>query len=248
MTALQHKVAIVTGAGSGIGLTTAVHLGRVGASVAIVGRNTENLKKAKNLILEQGAPAVLELSLDVRNADDMERMADATIREFGCIDILVAAAGTIGSVSKELKIPYALSHLPVEEWDAIIDTNLKGIIYSNRAVLIHMMNQQRGDIINVGSYPASLRGSAHAAAYTASKHAVRGLTLAVAEEMLEYGIRMQTVMPGPTDTPMLFGINAIAKRGVLSTDMVAGHIINMLTMPGDSTVGESVLYAARTGN
>jgi 3-oxoacyl-[acyl-carrier protein] reductase len=246
MGAFQHKVAIVTGAGSGIGLTTALQLGREGAFVALVSRSAENLRLAKKLLEENGAPGVLELALDVRRDSDMTRMAEETVRKFGHIDILVAAAGTLGSVSKEIKLPYALAHLPIADWDTIIDTNIKGIIHSNRAVLKKMMERNSGDIINVGSYPASLRGSAHAAAYTASKHAVRGLTQAAAAEMRPFGIRMQTVMPGPTDTPMLYGTNSIAKSGVLTAEMVASQILYMLSLPPDTTLGESVLYAGKS--
>lgn len=246
MPLLSGQIAIITGAGSGIGLATARLFHREGASVVLVARSPASLEKARAQL--DGAAPVLALALDVRKADDMEQMAEQTVEAFGRIDVFVANAGTIGNVSKELKLPYALAHLPLEEWDLIIDTNLKGLIHGNRAVLRRMMAQAGGEVVNVGSYPASLRGSAHAAAYSATKHAVRGLTQAASEEMRPFGIRMQTLMPGPTETPMLYGTNAIARHGALTPDMVARQILHLVTLPRDTTLAESVLYAVRPAN
>ncbi len=243
MTRLSGQIAIITGAGSGIGLATAHLFHREGASVVLVARSASSLEKARGQLIDRHP--VLAMSLDVRKAEDMEAMAQRTVDQFGRIDIFVANAGTIGNVSQELKLPYALGHLPIEEWDLIIDTNLKGLIHGNRSVLRHMMAQGGGEVVNVGSYPASLRGSAHSAAYSASKHAVRGLTQAAAEEMRPFGIRMQTLMPGPTETPMLYGTNAISRHGALTPDLVARQILHMVTLPRDTTLAESVLYAVK---
>ena len=247
MGSLQGQVAIITGAGSGIGLATARLFHREGANVVLVARSASGLERARDACAAIDDRPVLTLSLDVRSEADMDRMAACAVERYGRIDCLIASAGTIGNVSKELKLPYALGHLPVEEWDLIIDTNLKGLIYGNRAVLRHMMEQHQGEIVNVGSYPASLRGSAHAAAYSASKHAVRGLTQAAAEEVRPFGIRMQTLLPGPTETPMLYGTNAISRHGALTPDMVARQILHLVTLPRDTTLGESVLYAVKPG-
>lgn len=245
---LQGQVAIITGAGSGIGMATACLLHREGASVVLVARSPSSLERTRQECTCIDDHPVLALSLDVRRESDMDLMATRTMEQFGHIDIFVASAGTIGNVSKELKLPYALGHLPLEEWDLIIDTNLKGLIYGNRAVLRQMMLQHHGEVVNVGSYPASLRGSAHAAAYSATKHAVRGLTQAAAEEVRPFGIRMQTLMPGPTETPMLYGTNAISRHGAMTPDMVARQILHLVTLPRDMTMAESVIYAVTPQN
>ncbi|HMO05753.1 MAG TPA: SDR family oxidoreductase [Kiritimatiellia bacterium] len=243
MSLLRGHVTLITGAGSGIGLATAHRFHREGATVVLVARSEASLDRARTHLT--GPAPVLTLSLDVRKADDMGTMVNRTVEAFGRIDSFIANAGTIGHVSKEMKLPYALAHLPLEEWDLIIDTNLKGLIHGNRTVLRQMMAQGRGEVINVGSYPASLRGSAHAAAYSASKHAVRGLTQAAAEEMRPFGIRMQTLMPGPTETPMLYGNNAVSRHGALTPDDVARQILHLITLPRDATLGESVVYAVK---
>lgn len=243
MTLTSGYVVLITGAGSGIGLACARLLHHQGATVVMVARSTASLERARAELT--GPAPVLTLSLDVRNADHMEAMVARTVEAFGRIDAFIANAGTIGHVSKEMKLPYALAHLPLEEWDLIIDTNLKGLIHGNRAVLRQMMAQGNGEVVNVGSYPASLRGSAHAAAYSASKHAVRGLTQAAAEEMRPFGIRMQTLMPGPTETPMLYGNNAVSRHGALTPDDVARQILHLITLPRDTTLGESVVYALK---
>jgi NAD(P)-dependent dehydrogenase (short-subunit alcohol dehydrogenase family) len=247
MGSLHGQVAIITGAGSGIGLATARLFYREGASVVLVSRSTSSLERAKQECAEIDDRPVLTLSLDVRRESDMELMASRAVQQFGRIDIFIASAGTIGNVSKELKLPYALGQLPLEEWDLIIDTNLKGLIYGNRAVLRQMLLQHQGEIVNVGSYPASIRGSAHASAYSATKHAVRGLTQAAAEEVRPFGIRMQTLMPGPTETPMLYGTNAISRHGAMTPDMVARQILHLVTLPRDMTLSETVLYAKPVG-
>jgi 3-oxoacyl-[acyl-carrier protein] reductase len=244
MAALAEQVALVTGAGSGIGLAITRRLAREGATVVLSARSADKLRAAAT-DLAATVPGAMTLihPADVRCPADNEAMVQAAHDRFGRLDLFIAAAGTIGTVSHDKKLPPALSHLPEDEWDLILDTNLKGLVYGTRAALRAMMPRGQGEVVLIGSYPASLRGSPHAAAYTASKHAVRGLAQSLAEEVRPFGIRVQALFPGPTDTPMLYGSNAISRHGVLTPDQVAARLFHLVTLPRDTQLGESTLYA-----
>jgi Short-chain alcohol dehydrogenase of unknown specificity len=238
---LKNKVAIITGGSSGIGQATAIALYKAGAKVAIVGRNTLRINNALDFIRKQievsvTTESLLGLTLDVRKESDMNEMVLQVMENFGRIDILVASAGSGGSLATARRLPYAVVQLPTEEWDEIIDTNLKGIFLSNRAVLPIMMKQMEGDIINVSSSRGATYGLPYAAAYSASKHGVMGLSEALSEEVHAYGIRVQVILPDVTDTPMLHATESLAPQGLLKTEMVADIIFRMLTLPGDTVM------------
>ncbi len=246
MNNLENKVAIITGGSSGIGRATAVALSRWGADVVVVGRNVEHIEETLSMVREErkeqtyaGDP--LGLSLDVRKESDMNKMVEQTIEKFGRVDILVAAAGSGGSIATTRKFPYAVVQLPTEEWDEVIDTNLKGIFLSNRAVLQVMMKRRKGDIINISSSRGATLGLPYAAAYSASKHGVMGLSEALAEEVRSYGIRVQVLLPDVTDTPMLHVTGKLAPYGLLKPETVANTIICMLTLPGDTVLTDPLV-------
>jgi NAD(P)-dependent dehydrogenase (short-subunit alcohol dehydrogenase family) len=236
---LEHKVAIVTGGNSGIGRATAIALFRTGADVVVVGRNDQRIKETLSTLHEEGKERTcgrepLGLSLDVRKEADMNEMVLKTVNTYGRVDILVAAAGTGGSRATMRGVPYAVVQLPTDEWDEVIDTNLKGIFLSNRAVLPVMMKQGLGDIVNISSSRGATLGNPFAAAYSASKHGVMGLSEALAEEVRSYGIRVQVLLPDVTDTPMLHLKGNLAPYGLLKPEMVANLIIYLLTLPDDT--------------
>ncbi len=239
MTQIQGQVAIVTGGSSGIGRATAVALAREGAKVVVVGRNTLRIDETISIIrdvtnrrLSTASP--LGLALDVRSESDMIEMAQTTMDKFGRIDILVAAAGTGGSTAMARRLPYAIVQMPVEEWDEVIDTNLKGIFLSNRAVLPAMMWQRRGNIINISSSRGATYGIPYSAAYSASKHGVMGLSEALAEETRSYGIKVHVVLPDVTDTPLMNITGNIAPYGLLKPESVANFILHIIVLPFDT--------------
>lgn len=200
---LQDKVAVVTGGSSGIGLSLCCRLAAEGASVVIVGRDRERLQQAGEVVAASGReivrnPGVLSYAADVRFEGDMVGMAETTLRSFGKIDILIAAAGMLRPVESR---PDLLVNLSEKEFSKILDTNLKGVFLSNRAVLKTMIAQRSGHIINVSSLSGK-KALPLDAAYCASKFGVRGLSEALAEEVAQYNIRVHCVLPGNTETPI----------------------------------------------
>jgi NAD(P)-dependent dehydrogenase (short-subunit alcohol dehydrogenase family) len=249
---LRGEVAIVTGGTGGIGRATVAALIQEGAHVAVVGRTPDRVDLAV-AELKAGragadAPEVFGLALDVRSENDMEAMARKTIDRFGRIDILVTCAG-LGRPSQAGQggIPFPVAQLPVEAWDEMIDTNLKGIFLSNRAVLETMMARRRGQIINISSARGAVSGQPYAAAYCASKFGLMGLTEALAEEVRAYGIRVQTLLPDAVHTPLLSGTTLAPGPGdALPAPTVADFIVTMLTLPEDTILVNPLIAPFRS--
>jgi NAD(P)-dependent dehydrogenase (short-subunit alcohol dehydrogenase family) len=235
------QAAIVTGGTSGIGRAIALALAREGASVAVVGRNAERLDETVALIraTRPDAPS-FGLRLDVGREEDMQEMAQTAVERLGRIDILVAAAGR-GATSESMPAPCTVAEVPLAEWDAIMETNLRGVFLSNRAVLPAMIKQAQGSIVNVASYPGAVRANPFAAVYCASKHAVLGLTRALAEEMRPHNVRVWALLPGPTDTPMLRRSRALAPLGMLKPEAVADLLVEALALPGDTVMEDPII-------
>jgi NAD(P)-dependent dehydrogenase (short-subunit alcohol dehydrogenase family) len=195
------KVALVTGGSSGIGAAAARLLADQGASVAIAGTSAERLESVRAEIARGGRPT-LALRGDVASENDVERMTTATLKEFGHIDILVNSAGVVGFRPAE--------DYPREEWDRIMAVDCTGVFLSCRAVGRAMIKRGAGGrIINVSS-TAGLAAVPQCIAYTAAKHAVIGITRALSVEWAPYGITVNCVCPGLTDTPQSFGSRARA--------------------------------------
>jgi NAD(P)-dependent dehydrogenase (short-subunit alcohol dehydrogenase family) len=232
---LQGQVALVTGAAGGIGRATATMLVGAGARVAIVDIDKRGLAETAAL-LDGSAPEALALHLDVRQEEDMSTMADETLERLGRIDVLIAAAGILRTGR-----PTTLAEMQPEEWDAVVDVNLRGVFLSNRAVLPAMMAQGRGHIINVAS-TAAREGRAFDSAYSASKAGVVGLSEAAAQEVRRYGIRVNAVLPGAVDTA-LWTQNAPIPRPeeILPAERIADLILFLLTMPEDTVLFEPVI-------
>jgi NAD(P)-dependent dehydrogenase (short-subunit alcohol dehydrogenase family) len=234
--ALAGKVAIVTGGSAGIGLATSLLLARAGARVALVARDETRLAAARSKLLAQSdfsPEAVLTLSLDLRNAEDAGRMAAATLERWERIDILVHSAGILRPPGSRLR---RCDETRVEDWDLVIDTNLKGTFLANRAVLPHMIERRRGDILNLSS-KSGRRGLAFDAPYCASKFGVIGLTEAIAEEVRSFGVRVQTLLPGTFDTGIWVQAGPLGRPlGLPPATRVAQAILWMLTLPPDACV------------
>ena len=190
-TILQGKVAIVTGAGSGIGRAIALGLAAEGASVAIADLDRE---KAAGVALEieaTGAESV-GIPVDVSISEPVDAMVDETVKRFGRLDILVNNAGRAAR-------GFA-SQMTDDDWDAVIAVNLRGTFLCSRAALAHMIPQLSGRIVNTAS-GLGLRGSPGGAVYGASKAAIINFTKSLALEVARYGITVNAIAPGVTDTP-----------------------------------------------
>ncbi len=229
---LEGCVAVVTGGSNGIGRAVCVALQRGGASVVIVGRTRANL--AETLAQLEAFPSPrLGLVLDVRREADMAAMAERTLERFGRIDMLVASAGILRARGGRAAM---LKDQTVAEWDEVIETNLRGTFLSNRAVLPAMVKQRGGQIINVSS-TSGRQGLAYDSAYCASKFGVIGLTEALAEEVRQYNIRVQVILPDAIDTPIWQQNRPLpVARQRLPVERVAEFIVMMLTLPEDTVI------------
>jgi NAD(P)-dependent dehydrogenase (short-subunit alcohol dehydrogenase family) len=188
-------VALVTGAGSGLGRAAAEELALQGVRVAVVGHTAAAADDVRAAIVEAGGTA-MGVQADVSREADCARMVDAVLSEWGRLDAACNAAGVTSSVGLEAH------EIPVDEWNRVLATDLTGVWLSMKHELVAMRAQGSGAIVNVSSV-GGLRGIARSAAYVASKHAVVGLTRTAALESAASGVRVNCVCPGTTDTEML---------------------------------------------
>jgi NAD(P)-dependent dehydrogenase (short-subunit alcohol dehydrogenase family) len=190
---LAGKVAIVTGAGSGLGRASALLLAEMGAWIAVVDIDDAKGSSTAAEIQDQNGHA-LALNCDVRSASDCRRAVEATIQKWGKIDILCNCAG--------IAIRKDIVELTEEEWDLALGVTLKGIYLLSREVVPHMIGNGGGSIINIGS-GWSLKGGPKAASYCAAKGGAVNLTRAMAIDHGPHNIRVNCICPGDIDTPML---------------------------------------------
>ncbi|MGA2991289.1 MAG: SDR family oxidoreductase [Candidatus Korobacteraceae bacterium] len=227
---LQDQVAVVTGGGHGIGAGIARRLAGLGASVVIAGRNRQKLEETAGHIRHAGHKCE-PFACDVTSLADFERLAGHVERTWGRIDILVNNAG-VGASSGPLHL------LPPEEWEQVMQTNLRGVYYSIRAFAPMMIKAKCGHIINVSSL-ASKAPLPNRAAYAASKWGLNGLTYSVAEELRPHHIRVALVCPGSTDSGFGGHESKEASR-MLQPDDIA-HVIAMLVTQAPRAFASEVL-------
>jgi len=187
---LRDRVAIVTGASQGIGRAIALELAKVGAHVVACSRRRAAVEAVAAEVRAHGRRA-LGLACDVGDAAQVDDAVARAVGEFGRVDLLVNNAG--------YRIRARLEDLPREEWDAMLRTNLTGVFLVSQAVGRVMIRQQAGKIVNVTSV-AGRSGSRGMAAYAAAKAGVTALTQSLGAEWAKYGITVNAVAPGPTET------------------------------------------------
>lgn len=237
---LEGRVAIVTGGTSGIGRAAACALAREAAQVVLVGRDPARLERVAVEVGASGAAGrALALRLDVGRDDDMESMRATVLERCGRIDVLVASAGIQGPADRRL--PTAVATMAVEDWDAVLRTNLRGVFLSNRAVIPAMLRQRNGTIINIASSRGGLYGNAHAAAYCASKFGVIGMTEALAEEIGPHGIRVTAILPDVVDTPILGDLGRAMLGPSIPPERVAQLVVQLVTMPDDVQIVQPLI-------
>src|SRR6201994_4413112 len=192
--AMSTPVVLITGAITGIGRATALAFAREGATVIVSGRREAEGKALEAELRDLGVGAAF-IAADVRHEDEVRRLVDQAVARFGRIDIAVNNAGTEGT-------PGPVTGQTPESYAAMFDTNVLGTLLSLKHELRVMQAQGAGSIVNISSTMGE-RGAANLSLYTASKHAVEGLTKSAALEAAAFGVRVNAVAPGPTETAML---------------------------------------------
>jgi len=189
MSEFSGKVAIVTAAaGVGIGQATARSLAKEGANVVVSDAHAKRTAQVANEIMNEYGVKTLGIQCDVRIPGQVESMVGQTLRELGRIDILVNNAG--------IDKPSPVWEMDDESWNLIIDTNLKGVFNCCRAVIPTMMKQKYGKIVNMSSVLAWLGGKEEGVAYVTAKAGIQGLTRAIARQVGEFNINVNSVAPG----------------------------------------------------
>ncbi|MDK2801414.1 MAG: 3-oxoacyl-[acyl-carrier protein] reductase [Clostridiales bacterium] len=207
----EGKVAIVTGAGSkrGIGKAIALCLAQKGADIVVADMNLEGAKEVAKEIEGLGRKAIA-VEVNVTKESDVQQMVETTLKEFGKVDILVNNAG--------ITQPVKTIDTTEADWDRIIAVNLKGTFLCSKAVLKPMMEQKYGRIVNISSVSGKRGGGVYGGShYSAAKAGILGFAKALAREVVEYGITVNSVAPGLVDTDIRAGLPMEKERAIWET-------------------------------
>jgi len=191
---LENKVALITGASGGLGRAQALEYTREGASLVLIDIKADELEETRQMIKELGGEAIAVVA-DISKKDEVQNTVRQALDKFGKVDVCVNNA----AVLLDFK---ALGDITEEEWDSVINVNLKGVYLITHELLPHMIKQGNGTFINISSASTFLAGAGDAA-YMASKSAVNGIVKQLAYDYAIHGIRAVAIAPGLTDTPMV---------------------------------------------
>jgi NADP-dependent 3-hydroxy acid dehydrogenase YdfG len=238
---IKDKVAIITGASSGIGYATALALSKAGAKVAIGARRTEKLADLESKIKENNGE-VYSQKLDVTKNDECVSFVNNVLEKWGSVDILVNNAGLMPlSFVKNLKI---------DEWDQMIDVNIKGVLYCTGAVVTHMLEKKSGHIVNISSVAGRIVFPA-GSVYCATKHAITAFSEGLREELsVRKNIRVTCIEPGVVSTELTNTITDESLQGfvenakkmeTLQADDIANAILYAVESPSHVNVNEILI-------
>jgi 3-oxoacyl-[acyl-carrier protein] reductase len=228
MTRLDGRVAIVTGAGQGIGYGVATCMARAGAHVVVNDTAQERLTRAVADIGALGVQA-LGVQASVTQAEDVDRLVQETLSRFGKIDILVNNAGVV--------VIKSITEQTEADWDKVLSVNLKGVFLCCHRVVQEMIKQRRGAIVNIASIAAFHYTVPHVP-YAASKAGVVALTRDLAYEVARFGVRVNAIAPGPIETPMMGTALSAQQREAYARNIPLGR----LGQPQD--IGEAAVFLA----
>lgn len=191
---IEGKTVVITGASSGLGEETARHLSLQGANVALAARRTERIESLAEEINSNNNGKAIAVTTDVTDRGQVKNLVDSAASEFGRVDVMLNNAGLMPLSPVE--------DLKVEEWDQMVDVNIKGVLYGIAAVLPYMKEQKSGQIINVSSV-AGHKTFPGSTVYSATKSAVRVISEGLRQEVTPYNIRTTIISPGAVKTELL---------------------------------------------
>ncbi len=227
---MSNPVVLITGALTGIGRATALAFAKEGARLIVSGRKEDAGAALVTELRALGAEAEF-IRADVRDENDVQNLVDKTVARFGRLDIAINNAGTEGT-------PGPVTAQTAESYAATFDTNVLGVLLSMKHELRVMQAQGSGSIVNLSSTMGH-RGAPNASLYTASKHAVEGLTKAAALEAAAFGVRVNAVAPGPIETAMLDRFTGSADR---KAGLVAGVPLKRAGRPEE--IADAIVFAS----
>jgi NAD(P)-dependent dehydrogenase (short-subunit alcohol dehydrogenase family) len=232
MTQLNHRVAIVTGASTGIGLAIAKAFAAEGAKVVLAARSRQKLEAGAEAIRAAGGDA-LAIPTDISQENQVEILFSRAVEAYGKVDILVNNAG--------VEARDVVEELSLEDWQRVMDVNVTGAFLCAREAFRLMKPQGGGRIINIGSISAKVPRH-KSAAYTTSKFALEGLTRSLALDGRAYGIAVSVLQPGNTETPIWHGAEEKArKEGLMAAEEVARVAVLIASLPADINLYESIM-------
>ncbi|EML6545871.1 SDR family oxidoreductase [Staphylococcus aureus] len=225
MTVLTDKVAVVTGAGSGIGEAIATLLHEEGVKVILAGRNKDKLQNVANQLAQDSVKVVLT---DVTKKEEVDELIKIAQQTFGGLDIVINSAGQMLS-SK-------ITDYQVDEWDSMIDVNIKGTLYTTQAALPTMLEQSSGHLINIASI-SGFEVTKSSTIYSATKAAVHTITQGLEKELAKTGVKVTSISPGMVDTAITAAYNPTDRKKLEPQD-IAEAVLYALTQPSHVNVNE----------
>lgn len=225
MTVLTDKIAVVTGAGSGIGEAIATLLHEEGAKVVLAGRNKDKLQNVANQLAQDSVKVV---PTDVTKKEEVDELIKMAQQTFGGLDVVINSAGQMLS-SK-------ITDYQVDEWDSMIDVNIKGTLYTAKAALPTMLEQSSGHLINIASI-SGFEVTKSSTIYSATKAAVHTITQGLEKELAKTGVKVTSISPGMVDTAITATYNPTDRKKLEPQD-IAEAVLYALTQPKHVNVNE----------
>ena len=234
---IEGKVVVITGASSGLGEATALHLSAQGANLVLGARRADRIHALAGKLAGNSGKAVA-VETDVTHRDQVQRLVDTAVQKYGRIDVMINNAG--------LMPQSLLESLMIDDWDRMIDVNIKGVLYGIAAALPYMKEQKSGHIINVSSVAGHKVGPG-GAVYSATKHAILALSEGLRQEVKPYNIRTTVISPGAvatelpntvTDPAIAERINKLYQEVAIPADSFARAVAFAVSQPEDIDVNE----------